>query len=114
MLDEIVEKTKERVEMAKGILPLEEIKKQVSLMEITDEFPFKKALGGEDISIMGYDNIALSRFVEPKLTTVDQNMLQLGTDAVTVLIDCIKGASSRHITLQNEIIERDSTGPCKE
>lgn len=68
----------------------------------------------EDVSIMGYDNIALSRFVEPKLTTVDQNMLQLGTDAVTVLIDCIKGASSRHITLQNEIIERDSTGPCKE
>ena len=47
-----MEKTKERVEMAKGILPLEEIKKQVSLMEITDEFPFKKALGGEDISII--------------------------------------------------------------
>ncbi|WP_394350421.1 indole-3-glycerol-phosphate synthase [uncultured Methanobrevibacter sp.] len=52
MLDEIVEKTKERVEMAKSILPLEDIKKQVSLLEISEEFPFKKALGGDDISII--------------------------------------------------------------
>ena len=52
MLDEIVEKTKERVEMAKSILPLEDIKKQVSLLEISDEFPFKKALAGDDISII--------------------------------------------------------------
>ena len=52
MLDEIVEKTKERVEMAKSILPLEDIKKQVSLLEISNEFPFKKALSGEDISII--------------------------------------------------------------
>ena len=52
MLDEIVEKTKERVEMAKSIIPLDDLKKEVSLMEITDEFPFKKALGGEDIAII--------------------------------------------------------------
>ena len=52
MLDEIVEKTKDRVEMAKGILPLDDLKKEVSLMEVTDEFPFKKALSGEDIAII--------------------------------------------------------------
>ena len=52
MLDEIVEKTIKRVEMAKEIMPLEDIKKQVSLMEITDEFPFKKALSEEGISII--------------------------------------------------------------
>lgn len=66
----------------------------------------------EDISIIGYDNIALSRFVEPKLTTVDQNMLQLGSNAVSVLIDCIKGGHSKRITLKNRIVERESTGPC--
>ena len=38
--------------MAKSILPLEDIKKQVSLLEISDEFPFKKALAGDDISII--------------------------------------------------------------
>ena len=52
MLDEIVEKTKERVETSKEIIPLEDLKKEVSLMEINDEFPFKKALSGDDISII--------------------------------------------------------------
>ena len=52
MLDEIVEKTKERIELAKEITPLDELKKSVSLLEISDEFPFKKALGGDEISII--------------------------------------------------------------
>ena len=52
MLDEIVEKTKERIELAKEIIPLDELKKSVSLLEISDEFPFKKALGGDEISII--------------------------------------------------------------
>lgn len=52
MLDEIVEKTKERVELAKGIISLDDLKNEVSLMEINEEFPFKKALSGEDISII--------------------------------------------------------------
>ena len=52
MLDEIVEKTKERVEKAKEIVPLDDLKKEVSQLEISDEFPFKKALSGDDISII--------------------------------------------------------------
>ncbi len=52
MLDEIVEKTKERVEMAKSIISLDELKKEVSLMEISDDFPFKKALSEDGISII--------------------------------------------------------------
>lgn len=52
MLDEIVEKTKERVEQAKKLVPLEDIKKEVSAMEINDEFPFKKALKEDGISII--------------------------------------------------------------
>ncbi|MCQ2971242.1 MAG: indole-3-glycerol phosphate synthase TrpC [archaeon] len=52
MLCEIVEKTKERVEQAKKSIPLDEIKKEVSSMEMTDEFPFKKALMEDGISII--------------------------------------------------------------
>ena len=52
MLDEIVEKTKQRIEDEKEIISLEDLKNEVSLMEINDEFPFKKALSGEDISII--------------------------------------------------------------
>ena len=52
MLDEIVEKTKERVEIAKNNISIDDLKKEVSLMEITDDFPFKQALSGDDISII--------------------------------------------------------------
>ena len=52
MLDEIVEKTKERVEKSKEIIPLDELKREVSQLEISDDFPFKEALSGEDISII--------------------------------------------------------------
>ena len=52
MLDEIVEKTKERVEQAKEIIPLDELKKEVSQLEISDDFPFKNALSGDDIAII--------------------------------------------------------------
>ena len=52
MLDEIVEKTKKRVEISKSIMSLDELKEAVSLIKVSDEFPFKKALGGEDISII--------------------------------------------------------------
>ena len=52
MLDEIVEKTKERVEKAKEAVPLDELKNEVSQLEISDDFPFKKALSGDDIAII--------------------------------------------------------------
>jgi indole-3-glycerol phosphate synthase len=52
MLDEIVEKTKERVEIAKGIVSIDDLKNQVSLMDITEDFPFKQALSGDDIAII--------------------------------------------------------------
>ena len=53
MLDKIVEKTKKRIEAEKTIKPLEELKKEVSNLEINNEFPFKKALQSDDISIIG-------------------------------------------------------------
>ena len=52
MLDEIVEKTKERVEIAKNNISIDDLKKEVSLMDITDDFPFKQALSGDDIAII--------------------------------------------------------------
>ena len=52
MLDEIVEKTKERVETAKDIIALDDLKNEVNLMNINNDFPFKKALTGDDIAII--------------------------------------------------------------
>lgn len=66
-----------------------------------------------DISVMGYDNISLSRLVEPKLTTMDQNMFQLGSNAASLLVEKIKGGHSKRITLDNILIIRESTGPVR-
>lgn len=52
MLDEIVEKTKQRVETAKSIIALDDLKNEVKLMNINNDFPFKKALMGDDIAII--------------------------------------------------------------
>lgn len=63
-----------------------------------------------DLSIIGYDNIPLSTYVEPKLTTMDQNMFLLGTNAAVLLIEKIESDNtcSRRILLKNTLIERDT------
>ena len=65
------------------------------------------------LSIIGFDNIDLSKFVEPKLTTIDQNMFLLGTNAAMLLIEKIEydNSYSKRIILMNSLIERDTVGP---
>ena len=50
----------------------------------------------EDISVMGYDNSSLARLVEPKLTTMDQNMHQLGQNAAPAGAECRLPAARQH------------------
>ena len=52
MLDEIVEKTRERFIESKKNKSLDELKEEVQKLEITQDFPFKKALSGSEISII--------------------------------------------------------------
>ncbi len=63
-----------------------------------------------ELSILGYDNTVLSRFVEPKLTTMDQNMFLLGTNAAILLIEKIEcnNEYSKRIILNNSLVERDT------
>lgn len=67
-----------------------------------------------DMSIIGFDNTPLSHFIEPKLTTMDQNMYALGAAAARILTEKISGAASpsKNIVLNNTLIERETTGPC--
>ncbi|MGN0145313.1 MAG: LacI family DNA-binding transcriptional regulator [Clostridium sp.] len=64
----------------------------------------------DNLSIIGYDNIPLSRFIEPKLTTIDQNMFLLGTDAAKLLKEKINSNNklSRKIILNNSLIKRET------
>ena len=67
----------------------------------------------QDVSVVGFDNITLSKLVDPQITTMDQNMFQLGSNAAAVLVEMIHGGQSKRITLENILITRESTGPCK-
>ena len=52
MLDEIVLKTKERLEEAKKNKSLDDLKEEVASLEINLDFPFEKALASEGLSII--------------------------------------------------------------
>ena len=52
MLDEIVLKTKERLEEAKKNKSFEDLKEEVASLEINFDFPFEKALASEGLSII--------------------------------------------------------------
>ena len=52
MLDEIVQKTKERLEISKQEKSLDELKREVNELDISLDFPFKTALSDSEISII--------------------------------------------------------------
>jgi len=65
-----------------------------------------------DISVIGIDDIALSRLVRPKLTTVATPTAAAGRAAVDMLLQ--HGDDRRttaQVTLQTVLVTRDSTGP---
>ncbi|MBQ7108860.1 MAG: LacI family DNA-binding transcriptional regulator [Clostridia bacterium] len=62
----------------------------------------------EDVSIIGIDDILLSRYIEPKLTTIGIDKAGMGTLAMDMIIQKIKGKNAESILLPMELIERDS------
>ena len=64
----------------------------------------------EDLSIIGFDNISLSEFCDPPLTTVAQPRFDIGREAM-LLLDQLHGhsVSSGSRLLDRELIVRGST-----
>lgn len=69
-----------------------------------------------DVSIVGFDGIALSEFVAPPLTTVAQPTYQLGRLAASLLVRRrsgeISGVGKPHL-LEPHLVVRSSTGPVR-
>lgn len=63
-----------------------------------------------DISVMGFDNLYISEFITPKLTTINQDIIQKGIAAANLLINCIEKNPIEHnqIVLPTCLVERDS------
>ena len=64
-----------------------------------------------DISIMGYDDILLSRYIEPTLTTIKQTKAEMGKTAINLLINLIenKEIDKLKVVLPTDLIIREST-----
>lgn len=68
-----------------------------------------------DISLIGFDDLPIVRYIDPPLTTVRQPMPQMGRLAMETLLDILAGSRSNHnIKVPGELIVRESTLPPKE
>ncbi len=65
----------------------------------------------EDISIVGFDGIPLSEYIEPSLTTVVQPIYEMGRTAAKLLLEGIKSGvePKDHIILEAKVEVREST-----
>ncbi|WP_427894814.1 LacI family DNA-binding transcriptional regulator [Kribbella sp. GL6] len=67
-----------------------------------------------DLSVVGVDDIAMSRMARPALTTVrlpKQEAGRLAVELLLTLLDDPDAATTAHGDLHGELIVRDSTGP---
>lgn len=66
----------------------------------------------QDISIVGYNGIAISEFLQPPLTTVKVHMEHMGETAVELLADrmAAKREIAKKIVLPTRLQERESSG----
>ncbi|MFC5908850.1 LacI family DNA-binding transcriptional regulator [Streptacidiphilus monticola] len=67
----------------------------------------------DDLSVVGFDDIDVSRATTPQLTTVRQPLQELGRLAVSSLVRLLEGhqAEALHIELATQLVVRGSTGP---
>ena len=65
----------------------------------------------EDISIIGYDNLYTTEFLEPNLTTIDQDNKKIAKEATNLLIDIIENKKivKNTILIEPKLIWRKTT-----
>jgi LacI family transcriptional regulator, repressor for deo operon, udp, cdd, tsx, nupC, and nupG len=63
-----------------------------------------------DLSVVGYDNIALSAYAVPPLTTVEQPKAEMGRRAVAMCLAGINGEAVEDVVLEGDLVIRESAG----
>ena len=62
------------------------------------------------LSVAGFDDVEVARYVTPPLTTVHQPKLRLGELAMQMLLDMLAGRPVENQLLPTELVVRGSTG----
>ena len=67
----------------------------------------------EDLSVVGFDDLSISQWFSPPLTTVRQPLVEMGRTAAEMLLKMIDGREphGRQVELATELVVRSSTGP---
>lgn len=68
----------------------------------------------EDISVTGYDDLPIAKYLAPPLTTIRQERFALGKSAFSLLQDLINGLPVSTMLLHSTVVLRESVGPAKE
>lgn len=65
----------------------------------------------DDVSVVGFDDIPMARFVTPELTTVHQPLVQMGRTAATMIMRLIEGQplDATRVELATSLVIRSST-----
>jgi DNA-binding LacI/PurR family transcriptional regulator len=66
-----------------------------------------------DLSIVGFDDIALASYFEPPLTTMAQPKQEMGSKAVQMVLDLLAGEEVNNWVLPSHLVVRASTAPPK-
>lgn len=67
----------------------------------------------EDIAVVGFDDINMASFIEPKLTTISQPVYKMGLIAARLIFECIENVGdeiNQKIFLQPKLMVRKSCG----
>ena len=65
----------------------------------------------EDISVTGYDDLDISNYITPSLTTVHQDLDKIANLSVGLLLSLMMNRTAQRIVVNGKIIIRNSTGP---
>lgn len=67
----------------------------------------------EDLSLVGYDNLPITQWLNPPLTTVNQPLREMAAHAARLVLELAEGRvpPSTHVELGTELVVRTSTGP---
>ncbi len=67
----------------------------------------------EDLSVVGFDDVDLCRWVNPQLTTVHQPLAGMASEAARLALAMSHGETiaNRRVQLSAELVVRESTAP---
>lgn len=69
------------------------------------------AVVGRDVALVGYNDIALGRYLETPLTTIRVDHAMVGREVVSLLLARVAGESVTSVKVQPELVVRESSAP---